>query len=87
MSKKAHRRANKKFRTGICPICHKFFHNLTEHHILKRAVWGDNDETIFICRKCHDLVEAEVSQRERTLLMKHKIDIYEDAYEYIKNKG
>jgi len=67
MSKKAHRKKKKQFRTGICPLCKKFFHNLTEHHIHKKAVFGDDGFTKFICRLCHDKVENEISCKENEI--------------------
>lgn len=30
---------------------------MSEHHIYKKAVYGDNDRKFILCRECHDIVE------------------------------
>ena len=89
MSRRAHKK--KSLRTGICPICKKFFHNLTEHHKRRKSVWGtiNNNDTIFICRHCHDLLEKEITRKENEILRQH-LEIYIGTLnEFLetKNKG
>ncbi len=40
-----------------CPKCHKH-RKLTMHHILPIRFFGKNDQVIFLCRRCHDLIEG-----------------------------
>ena len=41
---------------------------LTEHHIFKRAVFGDNPIKVYVCRDCHDEVEALIREMENAIL-------------------
>ncbi|MEW6624589.1 MAG: hypothetical protein AB1420_15945 [Bacillota bacterium] len=45
-------------KTTICPRCEKE-RELTLHHILPRKYGGYDDETIYLCNKCHDYVEEK----------------------------
>lgn len=41
---------------------------LTEHHLFKRAVFGENTIVVYICRECHDFVEENVREMENSIL-------------------
>lgn len=45
------------FRIGTCPFCGRQNVSMSEHHIYKKAVYGDNDRKFILCRECHDIVE------------------------------
>lgn len=45
------------FRTGICPMCGRDNVPLSEHHIYKKAVFGESDRKFILCRDCHDVIE------------------------------
>ncbi len=45
------------FRIGTCPICGRENVQLGEHHIFKKAVFGDSDRKFILCRDCHDVIE------------------------------
>jgi len=49
--------ANYFFKIGTCPVCRKENVQLSEHHIYKKAVFGDNDKKYTMCRDCHDMIE------------------------------
>jgi uncharacterized protein YlaI len=53
---------------GRCPVCKRVNIPLTEHHFFKRAVFGDNGIIVYICRDCHDNVEATVREMENSIL-------------------
>jgi transcription elongation factor Elf1 len=56
------------FKIGTCPRCKKENVNLTEHHLYKRAVFGDSPIVILACRECHDDVEAIIREMENAIL-------------------
>lgn len=56
------------FKIGTCPICKKENVPLTEHHIFKKAVFGNNGRVVYGCRDCHDEVENFIRQMENTIL-------------------
>jgi hypothetical protein len=49
--------ANHFFKIGTCPICGRENVQLSEHHIYKKAVFGDSDKRYMLCRDCHDVIE------------------------------
>ena len=55
---------------GRCPKCRRM-RPLTDHHIVPRRI-RDNDETIRICRPCHDELEKFIVVLEKQLLRKHE---------------
>lgn len=61
-------KGNGYYKLGTCPRCEKENIPLTEHHIWKRSVWGPNDYTVFLCRDCHDELEAKVRIMENMVL-------------------
>jgi len=79
LSGKPYGKRNKMARSGLCPICrqHK---TLTKHHIYKSCVWRSKPETqtkiFYVCRKCHDAIEIEITRRENVILT-----MYPDLYE------
>lgn len=46
--------------------------NLTHHHVLKRCVFGDNDDVVVLCKTCHKKVEELVSEMEKSILRGYK---------------
>jgi hypothetical protein len=62
---------------GTCPVCKKTNIPLTEHHIFKRAVFGDNDIKFLICRECHDVLEERIRAAENSALR---------AFSYVNRK-
>lgn len=66
-------------RIGYCPGCKSHGVVLTNHHKWKRSVWGrdkkKNGKTIWLCRPCHDVLEAEITRKENEILRQHP-DIY-----------
>ena len=56
------------FKIGRCPVCEKENIPLTEHHIYKRAVFGDNEIIVYVCRDCHDKVEVVIREMENAIL-------------------
>jgi hypothetical protein len=66
-------------RIGFCPACRKDGLILTKHHKWKRAVWGRDKKKkakiVWLCRNCHDEIEAEITRRENALL-KSNPEIY-----------
>ena len=75
--------SHNKQRAGICPICKDYYQKLSEHHILKRMVWGygKNNQyyTVYICDYCHPEVEKEITRREGIVLKEKREVIYEDV--------
>jgi len=69
-------------RTGKCMICKKV-KPLTRHHIYKKAVFGENNHIVFICRQCHDRIEFLLRKRENDVL-RNKPELYEKAWEDFK---
>ena len=63
---------------GRCPICKKI-KPLTRHHVYKKAVFGDNDSIVLVCRQCHDRIEEVIRDKENALLIEHP-DIYMDTW-------
>ncbi|MDD5551420.1 MAG: hypothetical protein PHS34_09185, partial [Candidatus Omnitrophica bacterium] len=53
-----------------CPICGRI-RNLTKHHRKKKKVFGKNNDTIYLCRDCHNDVENEITRRENAILRRH----------------
>jgi len=45
------------FKIGTCMICERENVPLTEHHIYKKAVYGESDRKFMLCRDCHDVLE------------------------------
>jgi hypothetical protein len=53
---------------GTYPRCEKENIPLTEHHFYKRAVFGESDIIILVCRECHDDLEALIREMENAIL-------------------
>lgn len=51
---------------------------------MKKFVWGENDDIILICRRCHDKVEAIVSKKENEILQMYP-NIGRDAMREVMN--
>ena len=77
---------------GRCPICKFRYMALTRHHRWKKAVWGriykedGTEDTIDICRECHDFLETEITRKENEILRKHP-EIYIGTLEELKERG
>lgn len=56
------------FKIGYCPICKKDNVPLTEHHLFKRAVFGNNQIIFYACRDCHDIIEEVIREMENSIL-------------------
>lgn len=56
------------FKIGTCPRCEKENIPLTEHHFYKRAVFGDSQIVILVCRECHDELETLIREVENAIL-------------------
>ncbi|MDD4062268.1 MAG: hypothetical protein PHV25_00605 [Candidatus Pacebacteria bacterium] len=56
------------FSIGTCPICGRDNIRLTAHHLKKRAVFGENQCVFYLCRECHDLLEAYIRTMENAIL-------------------
>lgn len=61
---------------GTCPICGRKT-TLTKHHILKWAVFHNDDKenTIYLCAKCHNYgkncLEELIRERENNILRQY----------------
>lgn len=78
------------FHIGYCPICKIERLFLTKHHKWKRAVWGrdkkKNSKVIWICRDCHNEIEAEITRKENAILQNNP-NIYIGTLNYFLKKG
>ena len=41
---------------------------MTEHHLFKRAVFGNNQIIVYACRDCHDIIEEVIREMENSIL-------------------
>jgi len=57
------KRCKQQRKYGECPKCHQR-KQLTVHHILPKRFFR-SDETILICRECHDDLEMMIPVKER----------------------
>ena len=77
-------------RMGYCPVCKTDGLMLTKHHKWKRAVWGrnkkKNGKVIWLCRDCHNEIEAEITRKENALLQNNP-DIYIGTLNDFLRKG
>ncbi|MFA5080769.1 MAG: hypothetical protein WC472_04095 [Candidatus Paceibacterota bacterium] len=71
---------------GTCPCCNKKRVKLTKHHPLRKKVFGPNNEIVFLCRDCHDLVEKVVTRFERIVLRKFS-RCYRGVWKAYTNNG
>lgn len=72
------------FKIGNCPKCGRENVPLTEHHIWKRSVWGPNNHTVFLCRECHDELEAKVRIMENMILRLFMLCYKAIYYDFMK---
>ena len=66
----------------ICPKCQRPYGGKvkrSKHHVLPRRVRHSN-ETVEICRDCHDSLEELIQTAERKLLYEHK-SMYQQVLE------
>jgi len=42
---------------GLCPKCFEAGH-LTAHHVLPKRYFGQNKHKLYLCRSCHNEIEA-----------------------------
>lgn len=67
------------FRIGTCPICGKENVPLSEHHIYKKAVYGDSDRKFSLCRDCHDVIEF-MNRTWENMTLRPFIRIYREIF-------
>lgn len=48
----------------MCPKCKKA-RKLTRHHWLPQRWFGNTDNIILLCRKCHNAIEKAIEAREK----------------------
>jgi hypothetical protein len=70
---------------GTCLCCKKEEVTLTRHHPLRKKVFGSNNEVVFLCRDCHNLIEKAVTRFEGIILRKFFRCYGEIWKEYTKN--
>ena len=59
--------------------------NLTDHHILKRSVFGRNNRTATLCEACHQKIEKIIGYFESKILQKYE-GMYFRVYElFLRN--
>ncbi|HQB84893.1 MAG TPA: hypothetical protein PLZ69_00445 [Candidatus Pacearchaeota archaeon] len=75
------------FPIGTCPICGQENVRLTAHHLKKRSVFGENQCLYYLCRDCHDLLEAYICTMENAILRLglHSYTRINDTF--IRNEG
>ncbi|MDD5639973.1 MAG: hypothetical protein PHR47_04245 [Candidatus Pacebacteria bacterium] len=54
---------------GTCEICKKEGY-ISEHHILKRIIFGDTKKTGHVCEECHKKIDASIKIFEAEILNK-----------------
>ena len=71
---------------GHCDCCGISFKRVipTKHHILKTFVFKnyDSSQSVYakrVCRRCHDIIEREITARENAIL-RTMADMYISAY-------
>lgn len=65
-----------------CQVCGRL-RPMTKHHIMKRSVFGQNDNVVLLCRDCHDMIEYIIRKKENEILRKHP-EIYTQTWEDFK---
>lgn len=55
-----------------CAICGKSeeYVNLDKHHVIKRSTGGTDEDTIYLCRECHNWAEHNIDEAEKLGLHK-----------------
>ena len=71
---------------GYCSKCGRSGIPLTEHHIFKRSVFGNNDNTVLLCRECHNDLENQVRFMENMILRLFKPCYSALYYRFMDNK-
>lgn len=65
-----------------CQVCGRL-RPMTKHHIMKRSVFGQNDNVVLVCRQCHDKIENVIRDKENAILIEHP-EIYTQTWEDFK---
>jgi hypothetical protein len=67
------------YKIGTCPICKEENVQLSEHHIYKKAVYGESDIKFIMCRRCHDVVEF-INRTWENMVLRPFIRCYRETF-------
>ncbi len=67
------------YRIGTCPYCGRENVQITEHHVYKRAVYGENERIALACRDCHNVIEF-LNRMWENMVLRPFIGCYKDVF-------
>lgn len=67
------------YKIGTCPYCGRENIQITEHHIYKRAVYGENERIALACRDCHNVIEF-LNRMWENMVLRPFIGCYKDVF-------